>query len=310
MNLKRIIAGPILSFVFLIIFVYMISGVKWFFDSSVRIESGDELLASISTSFYTASIVSVPIQDNFQPVFEVAPMSQINANAAISVECNLKGANKIIFEKDSDTQLPIASLTKLMTAIVVLENYDLSDIVVVSEAANLQDSMKQDVNLGDSMSVESFLEIMLVGSSNKSAYALAEKMNKTVFVGAMNKKAKDLGLQKTFFVDPTGLSPENVSTAKDLAKLAEYILKNYLKIAEISKLKEVNIPGFGKVINTDQLLGEIPEVICSKTGFTEAANGCLLLVVNNSKNNNYLINVILGSDNRFAEMRKLIETCK
>ena len=88
--------------------------------------------------------------------------------------------------------------------------------------------------------------------------------------------------------------------------VAEYILKNYPKIADISRVKEFYVPGFGNVENTDQLLGEIPETLCSKTGFTTEAKGCLLLVVNNSKNNDYLINVVLGSDDRFQDMKNLI----
>jgi D-alanyl-D-alanine carboxypeptidase len=198
-----------------------------------------------------------------------------------------------------------------MTAVIVLDNYSLSDIITVDSVADSQDPMKQDVKLGDTMPVESFLEIMLVGSSNKSAYALSEGpggyMGEQEFVRLMNQKAESLELKKTFFVDPTGLSPENVSTVSDLTKLTEYILKNYNKIAQISSLKEIDVPGFGRIANTDQLLEEIPGTICSKTGFTTAAKGCLLLVTDNPQNNDYLINIILGADDRFLEMRKIID---
>ena len=74
----------------------------------------------------------------------------------------------------------------------------------------------------------------------------------------------------------------------------------------ITKQKEFDIKGFGKIENTDQLLGEIPDIVCSKTGYTPQANGCLLLVINNPKNNDYIINVILGADDRFLEMKKII----
>ena len=92
-----------------------------------------------------------------------------------------------------------------------------------------------------------------------------------------------MGMKNTFFADPTGLSPNNVSTASNLVKLAEYILKNYPKISEISSLKEISIPGFGDVTNTNRLVGEVPGVICSKTGFTQEADGCLLLIMRNQK---------------------------
>lgn len=314
MNIRRAIGGFLLSFIFLSFFTYIIAGVRLVLDNSLQNINSADLLDSVPAP--------APVVEKDNKVDSIKP--EINAESAISIESNIQqlreSSNKIIFEKDSNSPRPIASLTKLMTAVIVLDNpegnYNLSDTVVVDSVADSQDAMKQDVKLGDVMTVESFLEIMLVESSNKSAYTLSELVGEKKFVGLMNQKAKDIGLQNTFFVDPTGLSSQDVSTASDLAKLAEYILKNknYSKIAEISGEKEIYVPGFGSVVNTDQLLGEIPDIVCSKTGFTTAAKGCLLLVMENQKNNDYLINVILGADDRFFEMRKLInyssEICK
>jgi len=280
-----------LSIVFLIFFAYMISEVQWVLEYPLKSQSDAVFLGDVSGAL-----------PNIQSVDEI----ELNAESAISVKSDLQGFNKVIFEKDSDTELPIASLTKLMTAVVVFENYNLSDIAVVSEIADSQDLKEQNIKLGDTTTIKNFLYMMLVGSSNKSARALSELVGEKKFVELMNQKAKDLGLKNTFFADPTGLSSENVSTASDLTKLAEYILNSHPQIADISKIKEIYIPGFGNFINTDQLLGEIPDIVCSKTGFTVAAKGCLLLIINNPKNNNYLINVILGADDRFSEMKKLI----
>ncbi len=302
MNLKRAISGPLLSLVFLLFFVYMAFGVKWVFDNSLQSSDQGEFLGSVSE----AVRVATPIEE-VKNIFKPVSVLDVNSESAISIESNLQSADKILFEKNSNAQLPIASLTKLMTAIVVLDNYNLSDTWQVDKIADSQDSMKLDVKLGDTMTVESFLDIMIVESSNKSAYALSELVGEPKFVELMNQKAKDIGLQDTFFADPTGLSSEDVSTAGDLAKLSEYILKNYRKIADISKVKEFYVPDFGYVTNTDQLLGEIPDIICSKTGFTDAAKGCLLLVLSNPKNNDYLIDVVLGADDRFLEMKKIID---
>ena len=280
-----------MSIVFLIFFAYMISEVQWVLEYPLKSQSDAVFLGDVSGAL-----------PNIQSVDEI----ELNAESAISVKSDLQGFNKVIFEKDSDTELPIASLTKLMTAVVVFENYNLSDIAVVSEIADSQDLKEQNIKLGDTTTIKNFLYMMLVGSSNKSARALSELVGEKKFVELMNQKAKDLGLKNTFFADPTGLSSENVSTASDLTKLAEYILNSHPQIADISKIKEIYIPGFGNFINTDQLLGEIPDIVCSKTGFTVAAKGCLLLIINNPKNNNYLINVILGADDRFSEMKKLI----
>lgn len=316
MNFKRAIGGFLLSLVFLIFFAYIISGVQWFFENSLK-NQNKASLGSLSDA--VQNIAPEDIKENaavnpVQPVATGDLRLEVNAKSAISVESNLSkpGApsgsypNKIIFEKNSDMQLPIASLTKLMTAVIVLDNYNLSDTWQADKIADSQDPMKQDIKLGDVMTVESFLKIMLVGSSNKSAYALSELIGEQNFIALMNQKAKDLGLEKTIFADPTGLSPKNISTAGDLVRFAEHILKNYPKIADISKAKELYIAGFGNVINTDQLLQDFPEAVFSKTGFTTKANGCLLLVINSPKSGGYLISVVLGADDRFSEMKKLI----
>jgi D-alanyl-D-alanine carboxypeptidase len=305
MVIRRAITGFLLSFVFLIFFVYMVSGVQMFSQA---------LTANVS-GFLQNTVIENSSGDNkiILPAVE-AVEPEINAESAISVESDLLGTSKIIFEKAGEKQLPIASLTKLMTAVIVLDSYDVSKSIKVDKLADSQAPMKQDVKLDDTLPAESFLELLLVKSSNKSAYALAQVTGIQKFVGLMNQKAKSIGLKNTFFEDPAGLGPNNISTAYDLAKFAEYILKNYPKIASISKAEELDVPNFGKIINTDQLLSEFPEIVCSKTGFTTEAKGCLLLVINSQKNSNYTINVILGADDRFLEMRKLInwsdEICK
>ncbi len=300
MDKKRAIAGLTLSFVFLALFIYAISGISWFFKNSIKVQQSEVFLGSVSESIGGASTQDMTSKD----VTSSPP--EILAKSVVSVRTSLAGADTTVFEKSPDLKLPIASLTKLMTAIIVLDNYDLSGIVEISSAANAQDSIKQDVKLGDRLSAENLLKIMLVGSSNKSAYALAEQVGVEKFVQAMNDKAKDIGMNDTSYADPTGLSSKNVSTANDLVKLSKYILEKYPKIAQISKMQELSVPGFGTITNTDQLLGEISEVVCSKTGFTTQAKGCLLLVVNNSETGDYLINVVLGADDRFSEMRKII----
>jgi len=293
MNLKRVILGPLLSFLFLGLFTYVIAVEQWVFDYS---------LASISS--VVDSVVEMPKK--------ITP--EINAKSALSIESNLNGINRVIFKKGGDISLPIASLTKLMTAVIVLDNYNPSQSIMVSQLADLQLPVKQDVKIGDNVLAKTLLEIMIVGSSNKAAYALAENLSMENFVNLMNEKATFLGLKNTSFADPTGLSSENVSTAQDLSKLAEYVIKNYPELAEISKIKELYVPGIGLISNTNQMLGDLPEAVCSKTGFTAAAKGCLLLVTSNLKSGDYLINIILGADGRFIEMEKLVkwssESCK
>jgi D-alanyl-D-alanine carboxypeptidase len=182
------------------------------------------------------------------------PKLNLEAKAAISVKLNENGVKKILFNKNIDQPLPIASLTKLMTAVIVLENYDLKNTwITISEKAAAQGNVPNygnlDQEIGKKFPLEKLLELMLIYSSNDAAWALAEAIGVQNFIEKMNEKAQDLGLENTHFVNPTGLDPENLyyhppnqssfnySTAQDLLKLAQYILENHPLIFEITLKK-------------------------------------------------------------------------
>jgi len=246
---------------------------------------------------------------------------EIGAKSAISVFVNQEGDFKILFEKDSDKKLPIASLTKLMTALVVLENYDFSQTVEISEEAVLQESEFGNLKIGEKFLVRDLLYPLLMESSNDAAYALAEMIGVKEFVDLMNIKTANLNLEKTFFVNPTGLDPENpaeltnYSTAEDLVKLGYYLRKNQKFLWEVLGTREYNLYSPDRIFhhqlkNTNELLNESAswrtQIIGGKTGWTPEAQGCLLLVYKAPKNRGEIINVVLDSENRFEEMKKLI----
>lgn len=248
---------------------------------------------------------------------------EIEARASIVIEIDSKGNERILFGKNPDEPLVIASLTKLMTALVIFdldETYDFSQLVPITKEAVLQEggSKYGDLRAGEELSVESLLYIMLIESSNDAAFALSELIGQEGFVGLMNFYANKLGLETTKFVNSTGLEPDspqgprNLSSAQDLAELSKYILKNYPQIFEITSnlFYEVLKPdgSLHHLIpeNTNELLGEVPEIIGGKTGWSPEAGGCLLLVLENPKGG-YFINIVLGAPDRFAEMRELIE---
>jgi D-alanyl-D-alanine carboxypeptidase (penicillin-binding protein 5/6) len=303
MRVFKIIKGISLALVFLAIFflglqkVWEVSNNGNFFLSSV---SGS---GQISQGALIKNIARPPAPYRNWDM----PELRLGAEAGAVVETALSGNDKTLFKKNSYVKLPIASLSKLMTAVVALENYTLSKNIEVSEEAVLQDGEQGALELGREMSVNDLLYIMLIESSNKAAYTLSEGMDHYDFVRLMNEKARDLGMDNTLFVEPTGLSFENVSTADDLIKLAKYILVKYPQIAEISEMKEYDLPNYGILNNTDELLGEVPGIVVSKTGFTVEAKGCLFLVLDNYKNNDYIIYIILGADDRFAEMKNMID---
>lgn len=261
----------------------------------------------------------------YAKIKRLAENLEIKAEAAISIEINKKTNKKrVLFKKNPQERFPIASLTKLMTALVVFdldETYNFSQLIPITKEAVEQEGVSRygELKEGEYLSVESLLYIMLIESSNDAAFALAEAIGEDGFVELMNLYTRDLGLENTYFIDSTGLDPDdpqgpiNYSSASDLVKLTNYILKKYPRIFEIAinnSYEVLNPDGSLHHFipeNTNELLGEIPEIIGGKTAWTPAAGGCLLLVLKNPSKNSYFINVILGAEDRFEEMQKLIE---
>ncbi|HDZ54611.1 MAG TPA: D-alanyl-D-alanine carboxypeptidase [Candidatus Nealsonbacteria bacterium] len=236
---------------------------------------------------------------------------EIEAKSVISVKIDKQGNEKIIFEKNSDEILPIASLTKLMTAFVALEYYDSSEMARISKEAVAQPEDFGQLKVGERLSVENLLYITLIESSNDSAYALSELMSKEAFVDLMNIEAEYLGLKNTYFTDPAGYDSENHSTVQDLVKFARYLLDKRPEIWEITVNPEFELYDLDGVfhhqlLTTNEIINEFPEIIGGKTGYTLEAKGCLILVLKDKRTENIFINVILRSDNRFEDMKKLI----
>jgi len=296
-NLKKFLQGTLFSIIPIFIFVIFVYG------SQLYLSFGTASISDASNLVENQE-KNLPVKELEEPPEEST--EKINAQSFISLKTNLLNEDKIVNQKNIDLKLPIASFTKLMTAIISLDNYNLSQNIFLTESADLQPSMKIDFKIGDNFTIKNYLYVMLIESSNKAAFALAEQIGEENFVNLMNQKAKEIGLKNTYFADPTGLSSKNVSTINDLVIFVKYIIKNYPAIAEISTIKKYELLGFGEIENTNQLLVDFPEIILSKTGFTNDAKGCLLIVLNNPKDSDYFINIILGSENRFLEMEKLI----
>jgi D-alanyl-D-alanine carboxypeptidase len=243
------------------------------------------------------------------------PKLEIMAKSAISVLVNSDiKEEKTIFEKDSNMILPIASLTKLIVADVVLENYDLNRIIRISQNAVAQEGDMGYLKVGEEFTVENLLYIMLIESSNDAAYSLSEVLTPNVFVRLMNLEAQYLGMTNTYFEDPMGISARNQSNTKDLVILIKHLIEEQPLIWEILKKPEfvLKFPDgvlHHKLVNTNEILrewGSNLEIVGGKTGYTYQANGCFALVLKVT-DNGYLINVILGSDDRFGEMKKIID---
>jgi D-alanyl-D-alanine carboxypeptidase len=244
-----------------------------------------------------------------------------NTKAALSID----NRGEILFEKNFQDILPIASLTKLMTALVVFdldETYDFTQLIKISNEAVEQEGTSRygELKQGDIFSLETLIHIMLIESSNDAAYAIGEVIGQEGFVELMNIYAKDIGLDNTHFINLSGLESDdlqmNLSTSQDLVKLSRYILKEYPEIFEITTnisyevLNSDNSLHYFIPQNTNELLREYPEIIGGKTGWSPKAGGCLLLVLKNPPKDSYNINIVLGANDRFEEMRKLIQLTK
>ncbi len=254
---------------------------------------------------YILAQISAPLENIiFVPPKRKPPLS-LNAKSAISVKTNLENFEKILFKKEEKTPLPIASLTKLMTALVVFEEgYDLKEEILISKKASSQEDVPIFGNLkeGEKLKIEDLLELSLVYSSNDAAFALSEKVPN--FVEKMNTLSQKLGMENTHFSNPTGVN-SNYSTAEDLVKLAKYILKNYPQIFEISRR-----PPKYKLDNGIYNIFVPKEIVGGKTGYTPEAGGCLLFIFRDEEQPNiFYINLILGASSvqeRVEEMQKLI----
>ncbi|MFA5248930.1 MAG: serine hydrolase [Candidatus Paceibacterota bacterium] len=241
-----------------------------------------------------------------------------DAKAAIAVAVALDEKEeeevKILFEKDADKKLPIASLTKLMTAAIALENYSLEEEMAITQKTAETSSMSLDFS-GEKFTVENVLRVMLIESNNDAATSLAERMGEKKFIELMNFKAAELGMDSTLFVNPNGLdesdSSFNISSALDLSKLVVYIENNFPFIGQTLSNKKFTVVSSGgrsyDLVNTNVLLYD-RQTAWGKTGYTKKANGCIINIVKPQAKSGYaIINIVLGADDRFYEAQRLTD---
>lgn len=304
MNIKKIINGFVLSLIFLSVFFLAVQ-TAW----EAGVKNNLFFLGSVSNTqeAVEASEIAEPVPPPAPFRKWDVPELDLAAESGLVVEAAVAAPEKILFNKNSHAKFPIASITKLMTAVIAFENYNLVQKVKISEEAFLQEGEPGNLAVDRELTVSDLLHIMLIESNNTAALALSEGMDKFDFVRLMNEKARALSMGKTFFLEPTGLASENVSSASDLMKLTKYIINYHPEISQISRLKEYELVNYGTLVNTDELLGEVPDIMVGKTGFTLEAKGCLLLVLKNPREQGYLFYVILGAEDRFKEMKKMID---
>lgn len=235
---------------------------------------------------------------------------QINSQAGLIFD---RTSKKVLWEKGGYEKRAMASTTKIMTAIIVLENSNLTDIVEVSKKAAGTGGSRLGLKTGDKITIKDLLYGLMLRSGNDSAVALAEYVGGDVegFSKLMNQKVKELGLKNTNFITPHGLDQEeHYTTAYELAQITDYALNNS-KFRQIVGTKTYNITingGVKTINNTNELLGNLHGVDGVKTGFTNNAGRCL--VTSATRDGHQLIFVVLGANTkkiRTIDSTKLIE---
>ena len=218
---------------------------------------------------------------------------------------------EIIIEKNSTEVLPIASVTKLMTASIALENLSETQNIKVSPLALATEGSRGMLRTGEEIQVSDLLYPLILVSSNDASEVLAEAMGRKQFIQAMNKQAANLGMSNTAFADPSGLSENNVSTARELFTLAEYLYNNHETVFEISKLAEYS-QGGRTWVNANRFAGA-DNYEGGKTGYTSKAHrtGVALFKVPFGEYGERVITItLLKTNNRAEDYSKILQFLK
>jgi D-alanyl-D-alanine carboxypeptidase len=254
--------------------------------------------------------------------FDDLPLLDITSKSFLTMITNDLGTNKILAQKNPDLILPIASITKLMVAIITLENINPETEITATLDYIGKEESAYILEVDKTYKVKELLANALISSDNDSARLLAGTLGESNFIDKMNIKALELGLTKTNFVNVTGLDPVkpdlpiNNSSATDLAKLLIYIKDNHPEIFTLTTKVQYNFCDTNNnckpVTSTNKLLEDKTlrfKILGGKTGSTDIALKNLALISEIS-DNIYLINIVLGSKNNFMDSVSLINHVK
>lgn len=267
---------------------------------------------------------------------EVVYNEQISSAIFDSVELEAKSVyvfdivkNEVIFKKNEFVQLPLASITKLMTALTAVELIPENSRITIRKEF-LAEEGDSGLLAGESWRLKDLLDFSLTVSSNDGARSVASvigalnlntedyDLGRKDFISKMNENAEKLGLKQTYFINESGLDNGAVSggygSAIDVSKLMEYLIKNHTEIVEATKYQKIEVDSLDKThtaVNTNFDVNQIPGLIASKTGYTNMAGGNLVIAFDASIGRPIVV-VVLGSsiDGRFTDVSKLVEASR
>jgi len=234
----------------------------------------------------------------------------LNLKSAIAIDNKTK---EVIYCYNADEIRPVASISKLLTAMVVLDNYKPDTVITISKK-DARRSARSLFRTGDRVRAKDLLHAALLQSDNRAARALARSVAGSIenFAKMMNIKAKQIGLENTHMVEPTGLSEKNRSTAADCARLVNTARLMYPEIGRITSLKKyvlkpVNRKRSKRLVNTNKMVFSKYTVKAGKTGYIIKSDYCLTTVLQNGTGKEVTV-VVLGApgpQTRFREARRL-----
>lgn len=254
-------------------------------------------------------IIFLLIFSLFVPVVHAEDTLSLDGSSALLMDA---ASGKILYEKNIKEKKPMASMTKIMSMLLIMESLDsgslsLEDKVIISKNASGMGGSQVFLQEGEEYRVEDLLKTIAIASANDAVVAMAEKISGSVeaFVSLMNKRASELGLNDTKFSNPHGLDDENhYSTASDMANMARELLKHeeILKYTSIYEdyLKKPDGSSIW-LVNTNRLVRFYDGVDGLKTGYTTDAGYCLTATA--KKNNLRLISVVMGSSSGDARSK-------
>ncbi len=295
-------------------------------DSEIRLFLILAIILSILFvfSFISGSIsqrkdISVPTEVTSNPFLHLT----LEAKAVYVYDTRTK---TVLFAKNENSRLPLASLTKLMSAVVALDSAHLDEVITVSKDA-LSAEGNNGLRVGERWTLGKLLDFSLVTSSNDGMHAIALSLgalpNAGVnpetsvnnFVRAMNGKASDLGLKNTYFFNETGLDNSDVkgggySSARDVNAFLEYVLGHYPQMLDLTSEATLTLDSleYSHVVqNTNTIVSQIPGLLASKTGLTDIAGGNLVIVFDPELGRPFIVSILGSTESgRFEDARVLV----
>lgn len=259
-----------------------------------------KIIFLVMLNIFLFSVIKMQVNaDGKQEKIELCKGSK----SCILLECNTK---EVLYEKEMNKRLPPASMTKIMTLLLIYEALDSkvinkSSIITITEKSTKVEGSKAFLSVGENISVDELLKCICIASANDAAIALAIYLegSEEAFVNKMNSKVKKLDLNNTNFSDCTGLSSKNhYTTAYDLAIISKELISKYPDVLNYTNVKEdyirkdTNNPFW--LVNTNKMIGRVKNLDGLKTGYTSFSKYCITLHM--KKDNMDLISIVFGYD--------------